>query len=200
MKDDPIAALSRLLARLPGIGAKSGARLAYHIWRGPDRYAQDLAKAVAAVKETVKACPRCGAPDVESPCRTCQDPERDRSTVMVVEGPQDLEALEQTGVYRGLYHVLYGTISPMAGKGPDDLNLGPLFSRARETEIKEIILATNPSVEGDATAAWIEQELAELRPDLPVSRLARGIPTGSEIKYLDPESLHHAVTGRKSEK
>ena len=197
MKDDPLSTLGRLLSRLPGIGPKSGLRLAHYLWRAPDRYAIELAAAIAAVKDQVKPCPVCGAPDVVSPCAICADEARDRSVIMVVEEAQDLAALEKTGVFTGRYHVLGGTLSPLAGRGPDALNIASLLERARAPELKEIILATNPSAEGDATAAYLEQELAVLRADLPVSRLARGLPTGAQLKYLDPESIQHAVRGRK---
>ncbi len=197
MSDDPLARLTKLFARLPGIGEKSGARLAYYVWRSSDRYARELAEALVAVKDEVRACQACGAPDVVDPCAICADEDRDRATVMVVEGPQDLTTIEKTGVYRGLYHVLGGTLSPVAGRGPDKLNLASLFARIDEAGVKEIILATNPSVEGDATASYLEQELAGRSVELSVSRLARGMPIGSEIKYLDPASLGHAVKDRK---
>lgn len=208
---EPIQRLARLLARLPGIGEKSGARLAYYIWLRDESYARDLAGAIVDVKELVHACKFCGRPDEQNPCSICSDPDRDRSRIMVMEGPQDLETLERAGVYKGLYHVLGGTLSPLAGKGPDSLNLESLYRRLREGAARpaggpedgtetarpaEVILATNPSAEGDATAAFLERELAGMFPDLEVTRLARGIPTGSEIKYLDPGSIGHAIQGR----
>ncbi|HUT52514.1 MAG TPA: recombination mediator RecR [bacterium] len=197
MRDDPVEKLARLLARLPGIGEKSGARLAHYIWRAPGRYADELALAVREVRERVQACPVCGKPSVAAPCEICSDPDRDHGVIMVVEEPQDLAAIEKTGAFTGTYHVLMGTLSPLAGRGPDDLNIASLIERARDEKVREIILATNPSAEGDATAAFIEESLAAIGRDLNVSRLARGIPTGSQIKYLDPLSLEQAIKDRR---
>jgi len=197
MRDDPIERLVKLLARLPGIGEKTGARLAYFLWRSPGRYAEELAQAVLEVKERVKPCPLCGKPSTVQPCEICADAERDRGVVMVVEEPQDLEALERTGAFHGVYHVLGGALSPLAGRGVDDLNIRGLMDRVQEGGAREVILATNPSAEGDATAGFLEETLAQGNQELVISRLARGIPTGSQIKYLDPLSLEHAVKERR---
>lgn len=193
-----IDALKKLLARLPGLGEKSGARLAYYIWSANGKYSEDLAKAILEVRERVKPCPVCGNPSTESPCPICADEDRDHSTVMVVEGPQDLAAIEAIGSFKGVYHVLGGTLSPLAGRTPDDLNIQGLMERAGRPETTEVVLATNPSSEGDATAGYLEEELAALgRADLKVTRLARGMTMGSEIKYLDPMSLEEALKGRR---
>lgn len=189
--------LIRLLARLPGVGKKSGSRLAYHILDAPAKYAEDLAAAIITVRNEIKPCPVCCNPSPSSPCRICDDPDRDRATVMVVESPPDLDAVEQTGKFRGLYHVLGGTLSPLAGIGPEKLRVSELLARVRTGEVKEIILATNPSAEGDATAAHLEEVLHQTAPELSVTRLARGVPVGSELKYLDPLSLELAVSGRR---
>jgi len=197
VKDDPIAALIRLLAKLPGIGEKSGARLAYHIWRAPQTYGAELAGAIEEVKQRVRPCEICGAPDVQNPCAVCADDGRDHTVIMVVEEPGDLNAVESAGVFKGTYHLLGGTLSPLAGKGPEDINLASLIERAGDEAVREVIIATNPSVEGDATAAHIEQQLSGIRDDLAVTRLGRGMPIGSEIKYLDGQSIGHAIDGRR---
>ena len=195
--DDPIKTLVRLLARLPGIGEKTGARLAYFIWRSREGYAEDLARAIQEARERVRACPECGKPTTGETCGICSDQDRDRGLIMVVEEPQDLEAIEDTGAFQGLYHVLGGTLSPLAGLGPEKLNIGLLLSRVAKGGVREVILAANPSAEGDATAAFLEEALAvAAEHGLTVNRLARGIPIGSQIRYMDPMSLKHAVSGR----
>jgi recombination protein RecR len=193
--NDELDNLKKLLARLPGLGEKSGARLAYHLWRAPGQYSEELARAILAVREKIGACPVCGNPTSEDKCVICKNPERDQKTIMVVESPQDLAAIESTRSYTGLYHVLHGTLSPLAGKGPGDINLESLARRAAGAA--EVILATNPSAEGDATASYIEERLAAEAPDVKLSRLARGMTVGSEIKYLDPLSIQHALKGRQ---
>jgi recombination protein RecR len=198
VRDDPIDRLIKLLARLPGIGEKSGTRLAYFIWRSQGRYAEELARAVREVKEKVKSCSVCGKPSTGDTCEICSDNDRDHGLIMVVEEPQDLDAIESAGVYRGLYHVLGGTLSPIAGTTPDNLNVDLLMSRIGKGGVREVILATNPSAEGDATAAFLEEALAgSVEGALVVNRLARGIPVGSRIRYLDPVSLEHAVKARR---
>lgn len=198
MSRDPLEDLVRLLARLPGVGKKSGARLAYFILDAPPKYAADLAQAIVTVRDEIKPCPVCQNPSPQSPCRICDGRDRDRGLIMVVESPQDLDAVEKTGKFRGLYHVLGGVLSPLAGIGPDKLKVAELLGRARQEEVREIILATNPCAEGDATAAYLESALRQDGPHLTVSHLARGVPMGSELKYLDPRSLELAVTGRRS--
>ncbi len=191
--------LKRLLSRLPGLGEKSGARLAYFLWRAPQGFSEDLARAILEVREKVKECPVCGYPSTQSPCEICNDPERDRSVIMVVEEPQDLDTIEASGSYRGLYHVLGGTLSPLAGSGPEDLFIASLLERTKSDEVMEVILATNPTAEGDATAGFLVEELAKARPDLCVTILGRGIAAGSEIKFLDPQSLACALKGRRKD-
>ena len=196
MSKDPVAALTRLLARLPGIGEKTGARLAYFLWRSPGRYAEELAQAILEMREMVTACSVCGQPTSDDPCAICADKDRDHSLVMVVEEPQDLLAIEKSGAYQGVYHLLGGAISPLAGVGPESLNVSSLIKRVGKG-VTEVILATNPSAEGDATAAFLEEEIHRLGGKTKVSRLARGIPAGSRIRYMDPISLEQAVVSRK---
>ena len=200
MSTGPFDNLIKLLARLPGIGEKTGARLAYFLWSAPGRYAEDLAQAILAVRDQIKPCPQCGLPSAVSPCEICADPERDPAVIMVVEDPQDLAALEKTKAFRGVYHVLGGTLSPLSGRGPEALRIQELLARLGPGRAREVILATNPSAEGDATAAYLEETLGGLRPELAVTRLARGVPVNSELRYLDPLSLTQALAGRRSQK
>ncbi|MFO8058478.1 MAG: recombination mediator RecR [bacterium] len=197
MNDSPIADLIKLLARLPGIGAKSGARLAYFLVDRKDRYPEELARAILEVRENVRACPVCGTPSTTSPCHFCQDQDRDHSTIMVVETPQDQDAVESTKKYQGLYHVLGGTLSPMAGKGPDSLRIKELTKRLENEALQEIIIATNPSSEGVATAAYLTELIQNTATGLSITRLARGVPAGADIKYSDPLSLELAISERK---
>lgn len=197
MSNDPIARLKKLLAALPGMGAKSGARLAYHLIEAPGTFTEDLAHALLEAREKIKPCPRCGAPASSSPCPICADPERDQSLVMILESPLDLEAVEKTRAYNGLYHVLGGTLSPLAGRGPESLRLQELLDRIGREPIKEIILATNPTSEGDSTAACLEELIEQSEAKVKVTRLGRGLPSASEIRHLDPRSLEFALKGRK---
>ncbi len=197
MTDSPIEELIKLLAGLPGIGRKSGARLAYFMVEAKGSFPEDLAKSILAVRENVKPCPVCGTPATGSPCRFCRDEDRDQNGIMVVETPQDQDAVEKTGKYKGLYHVLGGTLSPLAGKGPESLRMEELIKRIDNEALQEIIIATNPSSEGDATAAYLEETISNVNPRISITRLARGVPAGSDIKYADPLSLELAITGRK---
>ncbi len=197
MNDSPVSDLIKLLARLPGIGRKSGARLAYFMVESKGSFPEDLAKTILAVRENVKPCPVCGTPSTSSPCHFCEDEDRDREVVMIVETPEDQDAVEKTGKYNGLYHVLGGTLSPLAGKGPESLRIEELKKRMEGDTIKEIIIATNPSSEGDATAAYLEEIIADREGPLSTTRLARGVPAGSDIKYADALSLELAIKERK---
>lgn len=194
---DPLEELGRLLGRLPGIGKKSGARMAHHLWRANPRYLADLGQAILTLKETVRPCPECGRPTTQEPCGICGDPGRDHSVVMVVEDALDLEAIEAAGAFRGIYHVLGGVISPLAGKGPDKLTSDRLLERLAGGQVHEVVIATNPSAEGDATAAWLEELLEREAPAVARTRPARGLPAGTEIRFLDPLSLEAAFKGRK---
>lgn len=191
-----VTALIDELARLPGIGKKSAERLAYHLLRMPRPEALALADAIRDVKENVRYCRTCSNLAEEEECAICRDPRRDRDVLCIVEQPRDLMALEQTGMYRGLYHVLLGRIAPLEGIGPDQLTIELLVRRVREGSFKEVIMATNPTVEGDGTALYISNLLSEL--PVKVTRLARGITTGSVLEYANKEMLADALSGRQT--
>lgn len=193
---DPITELINQLTRLPGIGERTAARLAFHILDAPADLASGLAAALRTVRERVRRCSVCGHLTEADPCRFCSDPVRDRSCICVVEGTPDVLAVEQTGEYRGLYHVLHGLIRPLDGIGPDDLHVAGLLRRLQDGEVQEVILATNPGVEGEATATY----LASLLRPLPVtvSRIASGIPLGGELEYADRATLGRALTARRA--
>jgi recombination protein RecR len=183
------------LARLPGIGRKSAERLAYHLLRVNKSEALGLADAIRDVRENVHYCRSCYNLAEGELCLLCSDPRRDATQICVVEQPRDLMALEQAGVYRGLYHVLLGRIAPLDGVGPDQLTIDRLVERVREGSVREIIMATNPTVEGDGTALYLSNLLAEY--PVQVTRLARGITTGSVLEYTNKEVLADALTGRQ---
>ena len=183
------------LAKLPGVGKKSAERLAYHILRQSKTEAMALAGAIRNVKDNVRYCSRCFNLSEGEECLICQDPRREQSTLCVVQQPRDLMALEQTGVYRGLYHVLLGRIAPLEGIGPDQLTIDALVERIRGGTFKEVIMATNPTIEGDGTSLYISNLLAEL--PVKITRLARGITTGSVLEYANKEMLTDALSGRQ---
>jgi len=182
-------------ARLPGIGRKSAERLAYHILRVPKAEALGLADAVRDVRENVHYCKSCYNLAEGELCAICSDPKRDAAQLCLVEQPRDLMALEQSGVYRGRYHVLLGRIAPLDGIGPDQLTIDRLMERVRGSDIREIIMATNPTVEGDGTALYISNLMADL--PVQITRLARGITTGSVLEYTNKEVLADALSGRQ---
>ena len=182
-------------AKLPGIGKKSAERLAYHVLRVHKSEALALAEAIRDVKENVRYCRICYNLAEEEECAICRDSQRDRRLLCVVEQPRDLMALEQTGVYRGLYHVLLGRIAPLEGVGPDQLTISGLVERVGRGGIEEVVMATNPTVEGDGTALHISNLLAEM--PVRVTRLARGITTGSVLEFANKEILADALTGRQ---
>ena len=182
-------------ARLPGIGRKSAERLAYHVLRIHRNEALELADAIRAVKDNVQYCSKCYNLAEEQVCSLCRDPSRQQDVLCVVEQPRDLMALEQSGVFRGLYHVLLGRIAPLDGIGPEQLTIEALVRRVREGVFKELIMATNPTVEGDGTALHISNLLAGL--PIRITRLARGITTGSVLEFANKEILADAMTGRQ---
>ncbi len=182
-------------ARLPGIGKRSAERLAYHVLRVPKAEALALADAIRSVRENVRYCRICFNLSEGEECVICQDPKRDRTKLCIVEQARDLMALEQAGAYRGLYHVLLGRVAPLEGVGPDQLTIEALVQRVRQGQFQEIIMATNPTVEGDGTALYITSQLAGLNVE--VTRLARGITTGSILEYTNKEILADALTGRQ---
>jgi recombination protein RecR len=200
MEHIPAAApsLTRLiqeLNRLPGIGPKSAQRLAYFIIRLPDQEAYDLAEAISAVKTSIVLCQECQNLTDESPCTICTNPQRHRGQICVVEDPLDVLALERTHCYLGLYHVLHGVISPLNGVGPDQLKLKELFERLSNSEVKEVIIATNPTLEGEATAMYISRHLAPA--GMKLTHLARGLPVGGSLEYSDELTLSRAFQGRQ---
>lgn len=191
----PIARLVQQLAKLPGIGEKTAARLAFHILRSPVEDAAALAAAVVELRERIKLCSECCDFTEADPCSICRDPRRDPSVVCVVSQPQDVVAVERTGGYRGRYHVLHGVLSPLDGVGPDDLRISELVRKAGGGDIKEVIVATNPSVEGETTAVYLAKLL---RPfGIRTSRIATGVPMGGELEYADRLTLARAIDGRR---
>jgi recombination protein RecR len=183
------------LARLPGLGKKSASRIAYFLLRADGAYVQALARDLRELKDRMRPCPVCGNYTEEVPCRICTDQHRDRRTLCVVEEPKDLLSVELTHQYRGLYHVLMGAISPIDGVGPEDLRIDSLIRRAREEGFQEIILATNPTVEGDTTAVYLAGLLKGL--GVSVTRLALGLPVGGDLEYADRLTLARALEGRR---
>jgi len=183
------------LGRLPGIGRKSAERLAFHLLRVPQGDALALAEAVRRVREDVRYCEICFHLAEGPKCTICSDPQRDRSRLCVVEQPRDLMSLEQAGVYGGLYHVLLGRIAPLDGIGPDQLTIDVLVERVRQGEFREVIMATNPTVEGDGTSLFVSNVLSEFSVE--ITRLARGITAGSVLEYANKEILADALTGRQ---
>jgi recombination protein RecR len=191
----PLERLIEQLRRLPGIGAKSAQRLAFHVLRMPAEETRALAAALVDVKEKIRLCTTCfNITDVD-PCLVCTDPGRDRSALCVVEEPHNLVAIERSGTFRGLYPILHGSIAPLRGMGPDDLKIAPLLERLRDGTVKEVILATNPNVEGEATAVYLSRLLKPL--GLRVTRIALGLPVGSELEYADEVTVGKALEGRR---
>ena len=186
--------LKKEFQKLPGIGARSAERLAFHVLRGSGEEARALSKAVEDVKSRVRNCSICYNLTEEDPCAICRDPRRDNSMVVVVEHPRDVMQLEETGLVRGQYHVLMGHIAPLDGVEPSDLTIEALIERARSGEIREVVLGTNPTVEGDGTALYIRSLLENF--GVRVTRLARGVPVGSQIEYATRAMLEAAITGR----
>jgi recombination protein RecR len=191
---EPVTKLTDAFARLPGIGPKTAARLTYFLLRAPDEISLSLADALQALKTSTTFCSVCYNITVEDPCEICADSKRDSNTVAVVEEPLDVLALERTGIYQGKYHVLHGAISPVNNIGPDDLRIRELAKRVDDQQILEVIIATNPGMEGDATAMYIERELKP--KGVKLTRLARGLPVGGDLEYVDPVTLTRALQGR----
>jgi recombination protein RecR len=191
---EPVSRLIDEFVKLPGVGPKTAQRLAYFVLRLPDEEARRLAEAIVQVKERVVLCNVCFNVTERNPCALCANPARDHGKICVVEEPLDVTALERTGIYRGLYHVLHGALNPQDGIGPDDLKVAELVERVRQGGLSEVIVATNPNQLGDATANWIVYQLAPLR--VRVTRLARGLPIGSDLEYADEVTLSRALEGR----
>jgi recombination protein RecR len=192
---EPIERLITELANLPGIGRKTAARLAFYILRIPKREAQELARAIMDVKERIQLCSVCFNLTDRDPCRICSDSRRNGEVICVVEEPSDLMAIEGTGDYNGKYHVLHGTLSPLEGIGPEDIKAKELVERVETGTVREVIMATNPNVEGGATALYLTKML---RPfGVKVTRIAAGIPMGGDIEYTDGPTLVKALEGRR---
>ncbi|NLE39023.1 MAG: recombination protein RecR, partial [Pirellulaceae bacterium] len=183
------------LGKLPGVGKKSAERLAYHLLHLPKSEALALADAIRDVKENVRYCKNCCNLAEQELCTVCSDPRRDPGTICIVEQPRDLMSIEQTGLYQGSYHVLLGRIAPLEGVGPENLTIDVLMRRIRAGGVKEVIMATNPTTEGDGTALYISNLLAEF--PIKITRLARGITSGSVLEYANKEMLSDALTGRQ---
>jgi len=195
----PVAALIEEFSKLPGVGVKTAQRLAFFILRSPNDQARRLAEAILRVKESIIYCSRCFNITETDPCAICSSAGRDQDLICVVEEPLDVLALEKTGVYKGLYHVLHGALSPMNGVGWKDLRADELLKRVATSNVREIILATNPGFEGDYTARTIEREIKnELKqPTLRITTLARGLPIGGDLEYADEGTLSRAIEGRR---
>lgn len=191
----PLTRLINQLSMLPGIGGKTAQRLAFHILGESDQEAEKLAEAILSAKRDMRYCSVCGNLTDEDPCRICKDESRDSRFICVVESPRDVVAMERIKDYRGRYHVLHGVISPMEGIGPEDINLKQLILRLQEADIEELILATNPNIEGEATAMYISRLV---KPSgIKVSRIAHGIPVGGDLEYTDEVTLLKAMEGRR---
>jgi recombination protein RecR len=191
----PVARLIQELNRLPGIGPRSAQRLAYYIIRLPSEDAQALADAVLGVKDRIIFCSVCQNLTEIDPCAICSGPRRDRSIICVVEEPLDVLAMERASFYRGLYHILHGVISPMNGVGPEDLRIKELLPRLEDGSVKEVVIGVNPTLEGDATAMYIQRLISPL--GVKVSNLARGLPVGGHLEYADEVTLSRAYQGRR---
>jgi len=194
--NDPIASLISLLSRLPGIGKRTAARLAFHVLEGDASYAQALGEALRTIHDQVTPCERCGNYGAESRCTICQDPRRDGSVICVVAKVPDLIALEALGSFRGHYHVLHGLLAPLDGLGPEQLPLDALERRIAEENVKEVIIATPLNVEGEATALYVADVLSS--SPVRVSRIAAGVPHGGELEFTDQVTLSRALEDRRS--
>ena len=191
----PVAALIEEFSKLPGVGVKTAQRLTFFILRSPTDQARRLAEAIMRVKESIIYCSRWFNITEIDPCITCSNPNRDQELICVVEEPLDVLALEKTGVYKGLYHVLHGALSPIEGIGPKDLRIDELLKRVQEGNVREVILATNPNFEGEYTANYIQKELKPF--NVRITGLARGLPIGGDLEYADEGTLSRALEGRR---
>ncbi len=193
---EPINKLIQELNKLPGIGPKSAQRIAYYLLRSPEEQSRILAEAILSVKQQITLCTSCFNVTDSDPCRICGSLERDRSKVCIVEQPQDILALEHTRIYKGLYHVLHGAISPTEGVGTDDIRIKELLERVKNSEVTEVILATNTNLEGEQTALYLNRLISPL--GIKTTRLARGLPFGTELEYADDVTLTRAIEGRQA--
>jgi recombination protein RecR len=195
---DDASAFARLVnefSRLPGIGRKTAERLSYHLLKADEGLARRLARAILEVRERVRFCSNCGNMTEEDPCAICRNPSRNRRLLCVVEEPRDVWAIERTGTFRGTYHVLMGALSPLDGIGPDQLRVKELLDRVRKEDTEEVVVATDPDVEGDATALYLSKLLKPLH--IRVTRIASGLPSGGDLEYADSVTLSRALNGRQ---
>jgi len=191
----PVARLIEQFAKLPGIGSKTAQRLAFFVLNMPEAEARGLARAIVEAKQKTKYCSICGNLTDVDPCFICNNPNRDNTLICVVEEPRDVVAMEKTREFKGVYHVLHGAISPMEGIGPEDINIKDLLKRLSQNDVKEVIVATNPNVEGEATAMYISKLIKPL--GVKVTRIAHGIPVGGDLEYADEVTLTKALEGRR---
>jgi len=191
---DALERIVVLLAKLPGIGKKSASRMAYHVLDADPSYARQLAAQLAGLHDAIRCCSTCGSYTESDPCPICSDPGRDGTILCVVERAQDVRVIEESHEFRGRFHVLGGVIAPLEGVGPDDLSIGALLSRVRRGAIREVILATNPTVEGDTTALYLQKLLKD--SGVEISRLASGLPVGGDLEYADRLTLSRSFRGR----
>lgn len=192
----PVIRLIEAFSRLPGVGPKTASRLTYYLLRAPEVESLELAEALREMRQGTRFCSRCfniTAAEID-PCVICSDGSRESSLICVVEEPLDVLAIERTGSFRGTYHVLHGALSPVEGIGPEDIRVEPLLARIRTSEVDELIIATNPTLEGESTAMYIKEELGE--SGVRVTRLARGLPSGGDLEYADMNTLSQALQGR----
>lgn len=192
---NPVDRLVHELAKLPGVGERTATRLAFHILRQPREYALGLAQALTDVKRKVRLCSECMNLTESDPCATCGDPRRDSDVICVVEDPSDVMAVERSHAFRGRYHILHGAISPLDGVGPDDIKVAELIRRLEDGKVREVIIATNASVEGEATALYLSKLIKPTKVKL--TRLASGIPVGGDLEYIDASTLSRAFEERR---
>ena len=192
---EPVARLIQEFHKLPGVGSKTAQRLTYHLVRMPKAESENLAEAILAMKERTILCSQCQNISENDPCPICLDPQRDITRICVLEEPLDVLAIERTHAYKGLYHVLHGAISPINGIGPDELRISELLTRIKEGNVTEVIVATNPNLEGEATAMYLHKLISHLVEK--VTRLARGLPIGGDLEYADQITLTRAFEGRQ---
>ena len=188
--------LIRQLSRLPGVGAKSATRMAYHLLKCDESYNEKLSYAIGTIKEKIHKCSVCGSYTETDPCELCSDPKRDHTLLCIVEQPQDVMTIQNSGIYNGMYHVLGGAIDPLNGVGPEDLSFRELKERIKNGSFSEVIIATNPTEEGDTTALYIRHVLQDT--GITVSRLAAGLPIGGDLEYADRLTLARSIKGRVS--
>ncbi len=191
----PVERLVATLAKLPGIGQKTAQRLAFFILKSPDNYARELSRAIDEMVAKVRLCSRCCSLTEEDPCATCSDPRRDDHVVCVVEGVAEQLAIERTREFRGRYHVLHGALSPLEGIGPDQIRIQELLARLGREPVQEVIIATNPDIEGEATALYLTKLLRPM--GIKITRIAQGVPMGGELEYADSATLAQALAGRR---